>query len=189
MKVLALLTFLLGSSYALASYELEPGGSLLGFSSVKKAAIAEQHLFKGVSGSIDSVGRLVIEIDLNSVDTGIVIRDERVRKYLFETDRFKKATLQAQLPQEALLLKKGEDIDLSVISTLDLHGFKVQVPIEVVLFKQQNGAFRALTKRPIWLSVEDFGLLGGVDVLKSLARLSSIDLAVPVSFDVLFVAN
>lgn len=75
--MLALIAF---TQSALADWALQGDQSSINFVSVKANAVAEVSQFKKVAGTIDKQGNVKLSIDLASVDTGISIRDERMKK-------------------------------------------------------------------------------------------------------------
>ena len=92
MRILLLITGLLLSNIALADWQVDNSKSSLHFISVKKNSIGETHTFETLSGSVSTNGDVKFDIDLASVNTNIAIRDERMRKFLFETNQFASAT-------------------------------------------------------------------------------------------------
>ena len=86
--LLTLFSLALVSLPSLAAWKLDNENSRLNFVSVKKASIAENHSFKKLEGSIDNNGKVNIKVDLTSVDTNIAIRDERLKKFVFESDKY-----------------------------------------------------------------------------------------------------
>src|SRR5690606_26511938 len=62
-----------------AAWQLQPGQSRLNFVSVKNSTHAEVHSFTELRGSVDAQGALTLQVALASLDTGIDIRDQRMR--------------------------------------------------------------------------------------------------------------
>ena len=176
------------SCAALADWELDSTQSAINFVSVKNNSVGETHSFASLSGAIADDGEVEVTIDLNSVDTLIEIRDERMREVLFETVKFPSAQVAAQI-DPALLAEatRGETVvtDLPVI--LSLHGHKKALTISVVALSENGGRLLVLTTRPALINVADFGLEAGVAALQEIAGLQSISSAVPVSLKLSFV--
>lgn len=171
---------------ARAGWELDNERSLVGFISVKNASIAEQHQFKSVTGGIDDRGNVQLVIDLDSVETLIPIRNQRMRELLFETVRFPSATLTAAVPQELLAPDPGT-VEMRTISvTLELHGSSQDLEADVLVSRHSDGALQVVLRRPLLLNAGDFGLGEGVGVLREVAGLNSISMAVPVSAHLVF---
>ncbi|WP_458576402.1 YceI family protein [Aliamphritea spongicola] len=55
-----------------------------------------------LAGQLSDSGALSVQLDLDSIETNIGIRNERMREHLFETSKFKTATLQSQLPADVM---------------------------------------------------------------------------------------
>ncbi|MDP7561636.1 MAG: hypothetical protein QF494_02135 [Methylococcales bacterium] len=50
---------------------------------VKKNTVGEVHVLTGLSGVVDDNGQVSIAINLNSVETQIPVRNERLKKLFF----------------------------------------------------------------------------------------------------------
>jgi polyisoprenoid-binding protein YceI len=161
--------------------------SAIHYLSIKKGAVAEIGQFVTFNGSLSEGGQLQLEIDLFSVDSGIEQRDQRMRDFLFEVARFPMATVKAQLAIEPVRkLKVGEELLMDVNGQLQLHGIAHPVTASILVVRLADGALRASTLVPIVLNVDDFALTQGLEKLRSLAALSSIDSTVPVFFSLVF---
>ena len=172
---------------ALANWELDNSQSQLSFISVKKGTIAETHHFASFNGAMDEHAKVNVMVDLTSVNTNIAIRDDRMKTFLFETDKFSSAEFTAQLDQALIkALKVGERQQLNVNGTIDFHGVKQGVSIEVSVVKLSVDQLMVNTTKPFFIKADAFGIVEGINKLKSLAALPSINYVVPVSFSVVF---
>ncbi|AZZ89863.1 YceI family protein [Hahella sp. KA22] len=178
------------SSSVFASWQLNNEESKLSFISIKATDVAEVHHFGQLSGSISDAGDAVLEIDLNSVATSIDIRNERMKKELFQTGQFPKATYSVKLDPE--LLKKvtpGASIITSIDGSLELHDVKKEVKAEVVINRVSDKQVVVSTLQPLVINAADFALKDGVMKLKDIAKLPSISISVPVTFNLTFDAK
>ncbi|HEC73986.1 MAG TPA: YceI family protein [Methylophaga aminisulfidivorans] len=175
---------LLGSTMVHAdTWTLNPEQSKLNFISIKKVNIAEVHSFHKLSGQLSDDGTFKVSIDLSSVDTGVDIRDSRMKEFLFNVVEFPKAVLSSKIDSKVInSMNSGETKILSVEAELDLHGLSKTLPIDVMVTKVSADELLVSSSHPIILNVGDFKLDAGVDKLKELAGLSDISHAVPVSF-------
>ncbi|MCR9267734.1 MAG: YceI family protein, partial [Alphaproteobacteria bacterium] len=108
---------------AQGDWTLDAEASQLNFVSIKSGDIAEVHHFSGLSGSVSEDGTAELVIDLATVETGIVIRNERMREHLFQTDTYPQARLTAEIDLAALYdLAPGDQTELTLDGVLDLHG-------------------------------------------------------------------
>lgn len=170
-----------------ADWVLQNDQSDINFVSVKSNSVAEVGEFKQLSGSIDKSGKVDIAIDLTSVDTKISIRDERMKKELFEVSEFAQAKLTGQVNvSKAQALKVGEGYHDSISLTLSLHGLEKTVPAEVNVTKLANDQWVVVSKHPVVLNARDYKLTKGIYKLRDLAGLPAISSAVPVTFSLVF---
>jgi len=184
--MLALLGYSLPQS-ALADWELDGAHSGLSFVSIKKNSVAEVHRFQTLLGRIGDNGEVQAAIALDSVDTGIAIRDQRMRDMLFETSRFGVAKVTAHVDSAALKnLKVGEFQDLSLTLNMELHGQKHSLSGEFRVLRLAGGGLAVNTLRPMVVNAADFGLDVGIQKLMEVAGLPSIATAVPVTLSLVF---
>ena len=160
-------------------WQLDAKQSELHFSSTKNGEITEKHQFKAFGAEVNTEGTFTLTIDLTSVDTGIEIRDERMQKHLFMTDKTPKATVTGQITSKDLPAD-SKTKKLSV--ELDLVGKKTDFEAEVMIKRINADTISIETAKPIILSAENLGLKAGVDKLQEIAGLNSISDEVPVTF-------
>lgn len=172
---------------AQASWDLNGSESSVNFISVKKSAVAEVHRFNEVWGSIDESGNVKISIALDSVDTLIPIRDERMRKMLFETGLFPNAEVIGRVDVESVKdLAPGESQVRDVEFTLSLHGHQQAIKTQVQVVALSGGRLQVSTLKPLAINASDFDLIKGVNKLREVAKLPSISTAVPVFVRLVF---
>ena len=92
-KVFFVLGGLCWATLATAQYSLDSENSSLYFVSTKNTHIPENHHFTDLTGSISQSGEARLTINHSSVETGIALRNERVRNFLFEVNNFATATV------------------------------------------------------------------------------------------------
>ncbi len=181
------LTAILFSSMATANWTLKPELSSIHFVSVKKSKVAEVHSFEKLKGGIDNNGNVEISIDLDSVETLIPIRNERMREMLFETKKFPMAKVTAQIDAVALdKLKVGDSFMQVKDVSLSLHGKTSTVSAELQVVKLGGKQFLITTVKPIIIKLADFDLLGGVEALRAVAKLPSIASEAPGVINLIF---
>ncbi len=170
-----------------AQWELDNDRSEVNFISVKNAAIAETHTFTSLVGFIGAQGKVQLGIDLDSVETLIPIRNERMRELLFETARFPAANINAQIEPAILqAVAEGGVVTTDVEVQLSLHDRQIDVSVPVVVVGESGGQLRVLSARPVVVNAADFDLEKGVAALREIAGLTSISTAVPVSLHLVF---
>ncbi|RUT83078.1 flagellar motor protein MotB, partial [Mesorhizobium sp. USDA-HM6] len=78
--VAALFALLFGPQAADAApnWTLDPSASVLTYQSVKKNTIVETNKIRNITGTLSAAGDAKISFDLNSVDTGVDLRNVRM---------------------------------------------------------------------------------------------------------------
>ncbi len=173
----------------MADWSVQNEQSSVHFISTKKQHIAEIHHFKKVSGKLSDSGKFALAIDLASVETGIDIRNSRMRDDLFKVGTFPAANLTAQLPQEVMQLKAGQSIQVEVAADLSLMQTSTPLILHIQVSRTNNNSYVATSIQPVLISATKVGLQQGVETLQKLAGLPSIGLTVPVSFNLLLNAD
>lgn len=188
MKYLLLFNFVfLCSMDICADWKLNNEGSSLSFVTVKNGTVVESHRFRSLSGKVRDDGEIEIEIDLNSADTLIPIRDERIASLLFETKMFPKAILNSEVALSQLLqLKAGDFTTIQADSQLNLHGESAQLPLTLTVTKMSKNQFYVTSKKAVIVDSNGFNLVSGIEALRKIAGLKAIAQNVPVSFSLLF---
>ncbi|HKL78552.1 MAG TPA: YceI family protein, partial [Gammaproteobacteria bacterium] len=124
---------------------------------------------------------------LASVETGIDIRDKRMREMLFEVANFPEATVTMELPEQRIAeLSAGENLTLDATATLALHGTEKAVDTALAVTRLKDGSVQVTNVRPVIIQADDFGLARGVEKLREVAGLPSISPAVPADFTLYF---
>lgn len=192
-KILSTAVFaatMFASNVALANLALDSERSALSIISMKVLAeasgsVAETHTFSGMTGAVTDAGAASVSIPLDSVETNIPIRNERMAEFLFETDTYPEATVTADVPESALA-EGTSTMDLDV--TLSLHG-KEQTMNVPVLVTSNGEEVTVSAVRPVMLDAAAFDLDGGLGKLTELAKLLYIPTTVPVSFTLVFTSG
>jgi polyisoprenoid-binding protein YceI len=166
--------------------KLDNAMSVVSFVSVKKASVGEVHHFTRISGKADA-HQASVRIDLASVDTGIDIRNQRMRSMLFDVARFPSATIRADIAAlDVQGLKPGGHVTGALTLHVDLHGVSKSLPATVTVVRLGDGGLLVSSRAPIIVNAADFGLEKGIEALRQVAKLPSIATAVPVSFELYF---
>lgn len=181
----------LASSQATAATQwmLDSTASYLNFVSAKNTHTLEVNQFTGISGDISS-GIATLVIDLNSVNSGIALRDQRLRDLLFETMNFPAATVTVALPAGfPTSLAVGTEVEQEVSAELDLHGVKKELTARLSIQKLSSSRVVVQTIAPVLLKTSDYALTDGVEALRAAVGIASISTAVPVDFTLVFDAR
>lgn len=185
MKNLLLLVICLTTSvHVLAGWVIDPEGSYVGFASVKNDLIAENHSFTQITGTIEDSGDANIVIALASVETLIPIRNERMQAILFEVAQYPDVTVTANLDLDAFTsLGLGESKTDTILLGINLHGTDISENVLVKVTRSSDNSYEVTSLGPIVIHASQFALSDGLESLRKVAGLQSIDLMVPVTFD------
>ncbi len=168
-------------------WQLLSPASKLEFTSVKKGNFAETHQINTLNGQVDSQGHAEIRLSLDSVETGIDVRNQRMRTYLFETSQWPVATITAQLnPSDFTQLDTDRPVVKDVNMHVSLHGKTQAYTVPVTVIKTGPEKIRVLNENPVVVHADDFALQDGLNTLAELAKLPPIKTEVPVRFKLEF---
>ncbi len=166
---------------------LNPEASYLTVQSVKKNTILETHRFTNFAGSIAPDGKAEIKIDLASIETGVDIRNVRMRFLLFQTYNFPAARITAEIPPDEMRqLETKKRIVYPLTFTLDLHGMTKSFTADAIISRSYDNAVSVTTTAPVIVNAADFGMSEGVVKLAEAVGNIAITPAAFVSFNILF---
>ncbi|RBH55074.1 MULTISPECIES: YceI family protein [Pseudomonas] len=175
---------------AQANWYLDNESSRLSFISTHNADISEVHRFLTLHGKIDGQGLATLEVELESVSTGIPLRDERLRRDLFEIKTWPEARIVAQINVQPISdLAPGAQLELRLPLVVKLRGKEHSYNAELLATRLDDRRFQVVTLEPLVLHAEDFDLLPGLATLRKAAGLSAISLSVPVGAVLIFAAR
>ncbi|MEM9168687.1 MAG: YceI family protein [Pseudomonadota bacterium] len=173
---------------AASTWTLASGESRLSFVSTKAGEIAETHYFRDIAGAVSPSGEAVLEVALDSVETAIDIRNERMRAMLFETETHPVATVSVDAPLEEFdALAVGERVRRSATVSLSLHGVSADIDGDLFVTRIADDRVLVETAAPVVVNAGDFALTDGVAALMEIAALPSISPAVPTTASLVFV--
>ena len=173
------------SQPALADWQIGPG-SQVQFVSIKNNTIGEVSQFETIAGTVTDAGEVEVRVALDSVETNIGIRNERMKKMLFEVGLYPEAVITAQLDADAVAALSSGGLT-NVALKIDLHGQTVTKEAQLNVSVTDQGA-SATTTQPILLNAAEFGLEGGVAALQEVAGLKAISRVIPVTVALQLVA-
>ena len=123
------------------------------------------------------------------METGVGIRNERLRKMLFEVASFPMATINAALTNKQIAaLNAGGAQTESVGVSISLHGKTVNKAANLSV-SASGGEIRVMTTQPIVITAQEFGLEAGVAALQQIAGLNAISRSIPVTVDLRLTAD
>lgn len=173
-----------------ADWYLDNESSRLSFVTTKNTEVAEVQRFLVLHGKVDAKGAARLEVELGSINSGIPLRDERMRKELFEIKTFPEAQISAQINLQPINdLASGAQLELRLPLSVTLHGKTQTYSAELLATRLDERRFQVVTLEPVVLHAEDFDLAPGVATLRKAAGLKSISLSVPVGAVLIFTAR
>ncbi len=173
-----------------ADWYLDNESSRLSFVTTKNTEVAEVQRFLVLHGKVDAKGAARLEVELDSINSGIPLRDERMRKELFEINTFPEAQISAQINLQPINdLASGAQLELRLPLSVTLHGKTQTYSAELLATRLDERRFQVVTLEPVVLHAEDFDLARGVATLRKAAGLKSISLSVPVGAVLIFTAR
>ncbi|SDY81131.1 YceI family protein [Pseudomonas sp. NFIX28] len=189
-KALAALLLACAAWPAQANWYLDNESSRLSFVTSKNANVSEVHRFLVLHGKVDAKGMAQLEVELDSINSGIPLRDERMRKELFEVGQYPNALINAQINLRPINdLASGAQIELRLPVNVTLHGKQHEYTAEILATRLDDRRFQVVTLEPLVLNAADFDLLPGLETLRKAAGLSAISLSVPVGAVLIFTAR
>lgn len=168
------------SSLSIISYKI-----LAGANTNANASVGERHTFSRLTGSVNASGAASVNIPLDSIESNIPIRNERLVKYVFETDKYPSATVTANVPKSAM--EPGTSMS-NIDITLSLHGNEQTMNVPVFVSNVDGDVVVSATQ-PVMLDAVAYDLGAGIEKLAELAKLLHIPTVVPVSFSLVFTAE
>ncbi len=169
------------------TWALDPAGSRLAYVSIKAGEVAENNRFDKLAGSVAADGTATLDIDLASVNTGVDIRNERMREIFFAVADNPKATVTAKLDPAAFAgLAVGQSLTRPLKATVAIKGATSDVETEVLVTRVAADRVTVVPTAPVIVSTDMFGLTDELGELRALAELPSITPAVPVTFTLTF---
>ena len=175
---------------AQADWYLDSESSRLSFISSKNGNVSEVQRFLVLHGQVQPDGLARLEVELESINSGIPLRDERMRAELFQIKQFAEATVTARIDLAPIQdLANGAQLELRLPLTVNLHGKQHEYPVELLATRLDERRFQVVTLEPVVLNAADFDLAPGLEKLRNLAGLSAISLSVPVNAVLIFTAR
>lgn len=170
-----------------SAWTLDPAGSRLSYVSIKAGEIAEANRFDTLAGSVAADGTATLDIELASVNTGVDIRNERMREIFFAVAENPTATVTAKLDPAAFAgLAVGQSLTRPLTAEVTIKGAAAEVATNVMVTRVAEDRVLVVPTAPVIVSTDMFGLTDELGELRAMAQLPSITPAVPVTFTLAF---
>ena len=166
---------------------LNPRVSNVYMQTVKANSIFETHQFTVVEGGISKTAEANVKIDLASIDTGVDVRDVRMRFMLFETFKFPHAEITAKLDKAKLqALSTTTRIIYPLSFTLSMHGMVNEISTQVWVTRINDTTVSVATIQPIIVTADSFGFSKNIAKLVEVIGGTQIATAASITFDLVF---
>ena len=181
--VIAITSFISTNLYAETGYEIVPERSSLSFSTIKNQYIVETASITPSEGTLDKNGFFSITLPIDSIDTGISIRDERLKSLFFDIKSHSQVHVSGKIDLN-LLSNEPELISLPV--NVQMYGKVNSIIFPVVIMKSNEHMLVSSYSQRI-IHASDFGIPSD-NLVKLAATVGGIKISdnVPVSFTLTF---
>jgi len=170
----------------MGQWVLNNKASTLNFITTKNASKTEIQTFNKLQGKISGT-KVTLTVDLSSVDTGIEIRDERLRELFFKVAKYPTATVTLDIKKNDIYpMKPGQIKTLQLDAEITIQGVEQTMPVQLQVVELEKNQRLVFSSEPIIVDLKNFYLLKGVNQLREIAKLKSINTQIPVTFSLLF---
>ena len=172
-----------------ADWQLNSERSAISYLSSKQATVEtplmfESNLFREFSGTINGT-QVELVVELDSLDTKVPIRNERVAEHVFLSKQYPQATVSATVDDIGQLSYARKQIS----ATLTMRGQSRDLQAEVIIERSDPQTLRIQTTTPVLVDANAYGMLDGFSTLKQLVGLMQIPTTIPVSLHLVFETN
>ena len=166
---------------------LDPAHSHVYMQTEKLDKVIETRPFTRVQGKVDKDGNATVKIDLASIETGLDIRNVRMRFLLFETYKFPFADITAKLDKSKLReLATKSSVTYPLTMKVDMHGVVNEFTTDVSVTRTGDNTVTVATAKPIVVSAESFGFTQGLAKLADAMGGINIVPSSAITFDLTF---
>lgn len=174
----------------LGNWQLSATDSYLNFVTTKNTHTIEVQKFDVLSGSLTDAGVATLRVDLTSVNTANLLRDQRLRDLFFETGLFPNAIATFNLDTSVLSsIMVGKSAVVDIAGTLDLHGITGLISTKVMVQKLSTTRVMVQSVAPIIVRSSDYNLTAGVEALRAAVGIASVSGTAPVDFVLVYNAQ
>jgi OOP family OmpA-OmpF porin len=139
-----------------------------------------------VEGGVTRDGNATVKIELGSIDTSIDLRNVRMRFLLFETFKFPRAEISAQLNKARLALAVGSTVRHPLLLNVNLHGVASQIETTVRVTRTGEATVSVASIEPIVVAAETFDFVKGLGKLSDAVGGIKIKPSAEVTFSLVF---
>jgi polyisoprenoid-binding protein YceI len=170
------------------NWQVHLPASSLTFNTTKSGAVGiggvtETMRFKSFKGGMDAQGNIQLDINLASIDSGVMIRDERLQTILWNVATHPVVSFKAKIkPEDLQKINAGkESVGITVDGQLSMASQSKAIKAELQVTPVHNKRMVS-TRQAIIINANDFGLNSGVETLRVIMGLSYLSTSAPVTF-------
>jgi OOP family OmpA-OmpF porin len=153
----------------------------------KLQGVVEKHKFTRIEGNVSANGDASIKIDLGTLDTGVDLRNVRMRFLLFETFKFPTAEITAKLDKSKLRdLETRSRVSYTLAARVNLHGVVREMEIPVAIARVDANTVTVSTIKPVVVGADLFDFAKGIAKLSDAMGGIRIVPEASISFDLAF---
>lgn len=154
---------------------------------VVQSNLVETSQFTGVEGTVRKDGQARIVIDLETLDTGNLVRDTLVKKHFLRTHQQQFATLSAVIGDHMVSdLKIGDSKKLVLPVTVEFAGRFQEMMIGMLVKATDADRISVFSDQPVAVEFANYGMMPGVELLEGLNDGLSILPAAALTFELNF---
>ena len=174
-------------SFLNEDWVLNPSVSNVYMQTIKLNSLIETHQFTAVEGNVSRNGDATVKIELGSLDTGIDLRNVRMRFLLFETFKYPYAEITAKLDKSKLRALATETrVSYPLTLKVNMHGIENEIQTLVWVTRISDTTVSVATIKPIIVTAESFGFTKNVGKLSDAVNGILITPAASITFDLMF---
>src|SRR5690606_32994999 len=117
----------------------------------------------------------------------IEVRDQRMRDIVFQVAQFPEAVITVPVDSDMIdSLQAGVPAAATYTATVSLHGMTQEVAADLQVVKLNANTLQVSLAKPLVIGAAAFGLAEGVEELRNIAGLTTINPNVVIDFSLLY---
>ncbi|MCB9791792.1 MAG: YceI family protein [Alphaproteobacteria bacterium] len=126
-------------------------------------------------------------VDLSTWDTGLELRDTRIKETFFQVAEHPSVSFDVSKVEGGGDMKVGGPAqDMTLHGKLSLYGASKDVSLPIAVTRTSEGGYAVVSKEPLVLDVNDFGMAEPLEALRVLCAHDSLSNTVKVSLRLAF---
>jgi len=153
-KILLAFTLLSFQSLAADKFNIVSELSSVSFATIKKQFVVEPATINGLTGNLDDTGKFEINVPVVNIDTGVSIRNERLKSLFFNSALNPTIAISGQFKLATL----KNDVEKAIVpASVSFYGKTKAFNFPVMITKAKN-AITISSYAPVIVKASDFGI-------------------------------